>query len=103
MALFCWLLLAAMAALAQPYPTFTGTLDRISDKVIALKLDDYRELEFRRTRKTRFAGGANPRSLKRGDRLAIEAEQDVDGGLNAIRVQLDKSGKGKATSAPRKI
>jgi len=85
-----WLLLAAMGQ-AQPeiYPTFTGLFERIDSKTIVLKIDD-REVDFRRTRRTRFAKGAEPETLKEGDLISIEAAKDIEGGLAAMHVFREK-------------
>ncbi len=77
----------------QPTPTFEGTLKRLDQKIIIVDLDDYRSLEFRRTGKTKFfADGketAKP-DFNRGDRVLIEATQDVEGYLTAVNVRLQK-------------
>ncbi|MEN6535772.1 MAG: hypothetical protein ABFD89_19065, partial [Bryobacteraceae bacterium] len=77
----------------QATPTFEGTLKRLDEKIIIVDLDDYRSLEFRRSGKTKFfVDGkevAKP-EFNRGDRVTIEATQDVEGYLTAVNVRLQK-------------
>ena len=74
-------------------PTFTGTLHIIDKKKIVLKDDKDHETDFRRTNKTEFLEGKKkvaPETLKAGDKLQIEAREDIDTSLIAVRVHLQK-------------
>ena len=75
-----------------PLPSFSGTLKRLDERSLVLELDDFRTLEFRRTAKTRFfekKKALDPKRLKPGDAVSVEATQDIEGFLNAVNVYLE--------------
>ena len=83
-----------------PLPNFRGNLKQIDDKTITLELDDHRELQFRRTGKTKFfKGGDEVKSPKFeiGDQLSVEGPQDPQGFFTAANVYWEKSAHDAAT------
>jgi hypothetical protein len=88
---------------AQVLPNFTGRLQRIDAKALVLEMGDARELEFRRTDKTRFlkkGEEAKPEIFKVGDEVSIEASEDAERYLTAVNVHWEKSGAPAASKAP---
>lgn len=77
---------------AKPAPSFSGTLKRLDEKSIVLEMDDNRVLDIRRTGKTRFfqkKQALDPKRLKPGDTLTVEALEDHPGFLTAVNVYLE--------------
>ncbi len=77
-----------------PLPTFHGTLAHLDDKSITLNTDDHREIDFKRTGKTRFFKGdreAKPADFKPGDEVSVDAPQDSAGNLTAVNVRLESA------------
>lgn len=76
----------------QPLATFTGVVQEIDSKKLALQDADSNTLQFVLTHKTRYYSG-NKRikgsDIKRGDRVSIETKRFPDGELEAINVRLE--------------
>jgi hypothetical protein len=74
-------------------PNFRGNLKQIDDKTITLELDDHREMQFKRTGKTKFfKNGDEVKSPKFavGDQLSIEGPEDAQGFFSAVNVYWEK-------------
>ena len=77
-----------------PLPNFRGLLKQIDDKTLTLEMDDHRELQFKRTGKTKFfKSGDEIKSPKFdiGDQLSIEGPEDAQGFFTAVNVYWEKS------------
>ncbi len=73
----------------------TGVLRQLDDKSVVVTADDTRNINFKRSNTTKFLNkGAEikPTTLKPGDHIMVEATQDSEGFLSAIRVNLEKEG-----------
>jgi hypothetical protein len=91
-----FLLVAAAGTPAQivepPLATFTGVVQEIDSKKLALLDTDSNTLEFVLTHKTRYLSGnkkIKASDIKRGDRVSIETKRFPDGELEAIHVRLE--------------
>jgi hypothetical protein len=89
---------------AKVLPQFNGMLKRMDSKSIVLILGDFRELEFKRTEKTKFlkkGEEAKPETFKPGDQIAIEAEEEAGAFLTAVNVHWEKAGTPPAADAKK--
>ncbi len=78
----------------QPMPNFRGKLKQMDDKSITLELGDYRQLEFKRTDKTKFfKNGEEVKSPKFaiGDQISVEGPEDQQGYMVAVNVYWEKA------------
>jgi hypothetical protein len=78
--------------LEQPLATFTGVVEEIDSKKLALQDADSNTLQFVLTHKTHFFSGSKKikgSAIKRGDRVSIETKRFPDGELEAINVRLE--------------
>ncbi len=88
-------------AAAEALHTSRGVLRKIDAKGITIDAADGREIEFRRTEKTRFYRDANEikdSDLKAGDEISVEASQTDDGYLIAQNVRFEKAGAPQAAA-----
>ncbi len=86
----------------QPLATFSGVVEEIDAKKIALQDADGNTLPFVLTHKTRYFAGAKKvkaSDIKPGDRVSIETKRVPDGELEAINVRLEKPPKTKTPEA----
>jgi hypothetical protein len=77
----------------QPLPNFRGKLKRMDEKTITLALDDDRELDFKRTGKTKFFKDGKELSdpkFSAGDQLSIEGPEDEHGYMTAVNVYWER-------------
>jgi hypothetical protein len=98
----CLLVLLLPAQMEQPLATFSGVVQEIDGKKIALEDADGNTLQFVLTHKTRyFAGGKKIKAsdIKPGDRVSIETKRFPDGELEAINVRLESPPKTKTPEA----
>ncbi len=82
-----------------PLPNFRGKLKRMDDKLITLALDDDRQMDFKRTGKTKFfKNGEEVKDPKfnAGDQISIEGPEDENGYMTAVNVYWEKA----ASAAP---
>ena len=74
----------------------TGVLRKLDGKSIVITADDSRNINFKRSDTTKFLkkGGdaMKPDKLKPGDHLMVEASQDDQGYMTAVRVNFEKEG-----------
>lgn len=73
----------------------TGMLRRVEDKAIVVTADDSRNINFKRIDSTKFLNkGQEIRAsiLSPGDHVMVEASQDEEGYMTAVRVNLEKEG-----------
>jgi len=74
-------------------------------KSIAIGLDDDREMEFKRTDKTRFFKNGDevksPADFKPGDQVSIEGPEDMAGNLTAMNVYWERAASTVAKSADK--
>ncbi|MBZ5584671.1 MAG: hypothetical protein LAQ30_21165 [Acidobacteriia bacterium] len=78
----------------MPLPNFRGRLKVMDDKSITVKLDDARELDFKRSGKTRFfKNGQEIKTpdFKPGDQLSVESSVDPEGFYTAVNVYWEKA------------
>jgi hypothetical protein len=78
---------------SAPLPNFRGVIKQIDSKSITLALDDHRELEFKRTDKTKFlkdGGEIKSPAFKAGEQVSVEAQEDMAGYLVAVNVYWEK-------------
>ena len=88
-----------MGGLGVPMPdlpevTYRGKLRKIDDKVILLDLDDGRTASFQRSHKTKFYKDSKEikaSELHIGDRVSLDASEDPQAFLNALKVTFDNS------------
>jgi hypothetical protein len=79
---------------SAPLPNFRGVIKQIDAKSITLALDDHRELEFKRSDKTKFfkdGGEIKSPAFKAGEQVSVEAQEDMAGYLVAVNVYWEKS------------
>ena len=98
----CLLVLLLPAQMVQPLATFSGVVEEIDGKKIALKDADSNTLQFVCTRKTRYFAGSKKikaSDIKPGDRVSIETKRFPDGELEAINVRLESPPKTKTPEA----
>ena len=79
---------------AAPLPNFRGIIKQIDGKSITIALDDHRELEFKRTDKTKFfKNGDEIKSpdFKPGEQVSVEGQEDLAANLIAVNVYWEKS------------
>ena len=87
----------------QPLPNFRGKVKRMDDKTITLALNDDREMDFRRTAKTRFfKDGKDLKDPKfaQGDQVSIEGPEDEHGYMTAVNVYWEKSAEAAKADTP---
>lgn len=87
---------------AQPMPNFRGKLKQMDAKSITISLDDDRELDFKRTDKTKFfknGDEAKPVDFKPGDQISVEGPEDMAGYLTAVNVYWEKAASTSAAGA----
>ncbi len=73
----------------------TGTLRQLQDKSLTITADDTRNINFKRADTTKFlkkGEAIKPETLKPGDHVMVEANQDDEGYMYAVRVNLEKEG-----------
>jgi hypothetical protein len=78
----------------QPLPNFRGKLKRMDDKTITLAMTDDRDLDFKRTSKTKFfKDGKELKDPKfgQGDQISIEGPEDEHGYMTAVNVYWERS------------
>jgi hypothetical protein len=83
----------SVAQIQEPLATFTGAVQEISGKTIALRDTDSNTLQFVCTHKTRYFDGAKKikaSDIKPGDRVSIETKRFPDGELEAINVRRER-------------
>ena len=71
---------------------FTGVLQQIDKKIIAMEGPDGNTLQFHCTKKTQFFDGEDkikPTGLKVTDPISVEARRGPDGTLDAVAVHLE--------------
>jgi hypothetical protein len=98
----CLLVLLLPAQMVQPLATFSGVVQEIDGKKIALEDADGNTLPFVLTHKTRYFAGAKKikaSDIKPGDRVSIETKRFPDGELEAINVRLESPPKTKTPEA----
>ena len=79
---------------AMPLPNFRGRLKRMDEKSITISLGDSRELDFKRTGKTRFfKNGEELKTpdFKPGDQVSVEGPADDQGYFTAVNVYWEKA------------
>ena len=77
-----------------PAINYKGKLKKIDEKVIEVDLDDGRMATFERSRKTKFykdSKEVKASVLQIGDRVSIEATEDPQAYLDALKVTFDNS------------
>jgi len=77
-----------------PLPNFRGVLKQMDDKTLTLEMDDHRELQFKRTGKTKFFKNGDEVKTPKfdiGDQLSIEGPEDAQGFFTAVNVYWEKS------------
>jgi hypothetical protein len=78
-----------------PLPNFRGKLKQMDAKSISIKLDDDREMDFKRTDKTKFFKNGDevksPSDFKPGDQVSVEGPEDMAGNLTAVNVYWEKA------------
>ena len=83
----------------EPLPNFRGKLKQMDNKTITVEMGDYRELQFKRTDKTKFfKNGQELKSPKFdiGDQISVEGPEGQDGYLTAVNVYWEKAANGEA-------
>ena len=73
-------------------PSFTGTIRGIDSKGLTLEVTGENLLEFRCSKKTKYADGdktLKSSDFKPGDKVAIDARRELDGSLDAVKVRVD--------------
>jgi hypothetical protein len=86
-------------------PNFRGRLKQMDAKSISIDLDDSREMEFKRTDKTRFfKNGEELKTpdFKPGDQVSIEGPVDQRGYLTAVNVYWEKAASAAGATAQKK-
>jgi hypothetical protein len=86
-------------------PNFRGRIKQMDAKSITLKLDDDRELDFKRTDKTRFfKNGEEIKTpeFKPGDQVSIEGPEDQRGYMTAVNVYWEKAASAAGTPEDKK-
>jgi hypothetical protein len=76
-----------------PLPNFRGNLKQIDDKTITLELQDNREMQFKRTGKTKFFKNGDEVKTPKfnlGDQLSVEGPEDAQGFFTALNVYWEK-------------
>jgi hypothetical protein len=90
---------------AAPLPNFRGKLKQVDAKSISIRLDDDREMEFKRTDKTKFFKNGDevksPTDFKPGDQVSIEGPEDMAGNLTAVNVYWERAASSAAKSADK--
>jgi len=84
---------SSVAQIQQPLATFTGAVQEMNGKTIALLDTDSNTLQFVCTHKTRYFSGTKKikaSDIKPGDRVSIETKRFPDGELEAINVRREK-------------
>ncbi|MBZ5594889.1 MAG: DUF5666 domain-containing protein [Acidobacteriia bacterium] len=84
----------------QPLATFTGVVEEIDGRRLALQDADSNTLQFALTHKTRYYAGSKKikaSDIKQGDRVSIETKRFPDGELEAINVRLEPKTKTPGT------
>src|ERR1700690_4082264 len=69
-----------------------GKLTKVDEQSLVVEVPDGRVLTFKRTDKTQFFRDEKeikPAELKVGDRVTVEATEDQDGFLYAVKVSVD--------------
>ncbi len=82
--------------------TYRGQLQRMDEKIITLLLDDHREVNFKRTDKTKFfKDGEELKSPKfaQGDQLSVEGPRDDAGFVTAVNVRWEKAAENLAAKS----
>src|ERR1019366_1989744 len=90
---------------SEPLPNFRGKLKQMDAKTITLTLGDERQLEFKRTDKTKFyKGGEELKSpeFKPGDQVSIEGPEDTHGYMVAVNVYWEQYAAPAAASGDEK-
>jgi len=90
---------------SEPLPNFRGKLKQMDAKTITLELGDNRQLEFKRTDKTKFfKNGDELKSpdFKPGDQVSIEGPEDPHGYMVAVNVYWEKSASAAAQTSDEK-
>ena len=92
-----WLLVLLLAALPlpsqEPLASFSGTLGRLSGKVLELRMDNGQTLDLRCSGKTKYYRDAKKikaADLKPGDHLVVEVRTEIDESLWAVNVYVQK-------------
>jgi phosphate-selective porin len=76
----------------EPLATFSGVVQEIDSRKLALQDADSNTLQFVLTHKTRYYAGSKKikaSDIKKGDRVSIETKRFPDGELEAINVRLE--------------
>jgi len=84
----------------EPLATFTGVVQEIDSKKLALQDADSNTLPFVLTHKTHYYAGnkkIKASGIKPGDRVSIESKRFPDGELEAINVRLEPKTKTPGT------
>jgi hypothetical protein len=89
----------------QPLPNFRGRLKQMDAKTITIEMGDHRELQFKRTEKTKFFKNGDEiktPNFKTGDQISVEGPEDETGILIAVNVYWEKSAaSGEAAKAEK--
>jgi hypothetical protein len=81
---------------SAPLASFTGTLRRLTGKVLELQIDNDQTLELRCSGKTKFyreSKRIKAADLNTGDHLLVEVRQEIDESMSAVNVYLQKASK----------
>jgi hypothetical protein len=89
-----------------PAVVFEGTLERMDAKQLVVKIDEDKTVEFRVNKKTTFDKASKPikrTDLEKGDRLSIDAKEDIDLTMIAVTVHVKPPGKPAAETVPEPV
>lgn len=81
---------------SAPLASFSGTLRRLTGKVLELQTDNDQTLELRCSGKTKFyreSKKIKAADLKPGDHLVVEVRHEIDQSMSAVNVYLQKPSK----------
>jgi hypothetical protein len=81
---------------SAPLASFSGTLRRLTGKVLELQTDNDQTLELRCSGKTKFyreSKKIKAADLKPGDDLVVEVRHEIDQSMSAVNVYLQKASK----------
>jgi len=84
-----------------PMPNFRGQLKQMDSKTITIALDDDRQMQFKRTDKTKFfKNGDEIKDPKFaiGDQVSVEGPEDETGNMIAVNVYWEKAAAASADS-----
>ena len=85
----------------QKLDTYSGTVRKVTEKAITIEAKDTRILEIAYSDATKFfekAAEIKPAVIHPGDALTVDAKQDDQGYITAVKVTLDKRGEESAAA-----